>query len=158
MGQAATGLGLIHEIQRSIRPPIGNWCEHWPLPVPASSEDSSAPSINNAQMQTSPYAELGMNGRVKAYQTLVSRLGYGGEQDAASSRSRWYFLHLLRSPLPAKCAHRNPLISRVQSSDRALGAGWSLARNVPCQFADDKFLKEIDASGFANPDQRVFER
>ncbi len=100
MGQAATGLGLIHQIQRSIRPPIGNWSGHWPLPVPASGDDRSTLSINSAQKQARPYAELGMNGTVKAYQILVSRLGYGGEQDAniVSTRPRILIVGLRRMP------------------------------------------------------------
>jgi len=37
-------------------------------------------------------------------------------------------------------------------ANRALGAGWFVVRNIPCQLADDKFLKEIDGGKFANPD------
>jgi hypothetical protein len=32
------------------------------------------------------------------------------------------------------------------------GIGWFVVRNVPCQLADDKFLKDIDGGRFANPD------
>lgn len=41
-----------------------------------------------------------MNGTVKAYQILVSRLGYGGEQDAniVSTRPRILIVGLRRMP------------------------------------------------------------
>ncbi len=40
---------------------------------------------------------------------------------------------------------------------RDLGIGRFRVRNIPCQLADDKFLKDIDGGRFANPDECVFE-